>query len=135
MFIKTKISASIHGSINQHDNVKALQNAIDEQFEILDKAFASILVMKFSSLRLTSVRGLRQHIMQIMDIIARLKNLEVEMFESFLLHYILNTLSQQYGLFKISYNNIRITFDHVCSREREADNETGRGCIYGNVRK
>ena len=30
MFIKTKISHSIRGSVDQHDNVKALLKAIDE---------------------------------------------------------------------------------------------------------
>ena len=42
--------------------------------------------------------------MTIRDIVAQLKNLEVEMSESILVHYILNTLPQQYGPFKISYN-------------------------------
>uniref|UniRef100_A0A2N9GUX4 Retrovirus-related Pol polyprotein from transposon TNT 1-94 n=1 Tax=Fagus sylvatica TaxID=28930 RepID=A0A2N9GUX4_FAGSY len=51
-----------------------------------------------------SVRGVREHIMQIRDIVAQLKKLEVEMSESFLVHYILNTLPHQYGPFKISYN-------------------------------
>ena len=35
---------------------------------------------------------------------AQLNNLEVEMLESFFVHYILNTLPQQYGPFKILYN-------------------------------
>ena len=63
MFIKTKISAGIHNSVDQHNNVKALLKAIDEQFETSDKALASTLIMKFSSLRLTSVRGVCEHIM------------------------------------------------------------------------
>ena len=42
--------------------------------------------------------------MQIRDIAAQLKTLEVEISDSFLVHYILNTLPQQYGPFKISYN-------------------------------
>ena len=104
MFIKTKISIGIHGSIDQHDNVRGLLKAIDEQFETSNKALASTLIMKFSSLRLTSVRGVREHIKQIGDIAAQLKTLEVEMSESFLVHYVLNTLPHQYGPFKISYN-------------------------------
>ena len=35
---------------------------------------------------------------------AQLKTLEVEMSETFLVHYILSTLPQAYGPFKISYN-------------------------------
>ncbi|RVW25895.1 Retrovirus-related Pol polyprotein from transposon TNT 1-94 [Vitis vinifera] len=78
MYIKTKISA--------------------------DKALASTLIMKFTSLKLTGIRGVREHIMEMRDIVAQLKKLEVEMSESFLVHFILNTLPLQYGPFKISYN-------------------------------
>ena len=79
MFINTKISASVRSSVDQHDNVKALLKAIDEQFETSDKALDNTLIMKFSSLRLTSVRGVREDIMQIRNITAQLKNLKVEM--------------------------------------------------------
>jgi hypothetical protein len=104
MFIKTRISAGIRGSVDQHEKVRDLLKAIDEQFVTSDKALASTLIMKFSSLRLTSVRGVREHILQMRDNVAQLKKLEVEMSESFLVHYILNTFPHQYGPFKISYN-------------------------------
>ena len=42
--------------------------------------------------------------MQMRDISVQLKKLEVHMSEFFLVHFILNTLLQEYGLFKISYN-------------------------------
>ncbi|KAL6326151.1 hypothetical protein AAG906_001026 [Vitis piasezkii] len=104
MYIKTKINAGIRGSIEQHENVRELLKAIDEQFVTSDKALASTLIMKFTSLKLTAIRGVREHIMEMRDIVAQLKKLEVEMFESFLVHFILNTLPTQDGPFKISYN-------------------------------
>ena len=64
MFIKTKISTGIRGSVDQHDNVKALLKVIDGQFETSNKAHASTLIMRFSSLRLTSMKDVREHIMQ-----------------------------------------------------------------------
>ena len=75
MFIKTKISAGIRGSVNQHNDVRALLKAIDGQFETSDKALASTLIMKFSSVKLTNVKGVREHIMKMRDIAAQLKNL------------------------------------------------------------
>ena len=60
--------------------------------------------MKFTSLRLTNVKGVHEHIMEMRDIVAQLKTLEVHMSNTFLVHYILNTLPRQYGPFKISYN-------------------------------
>ena len=96
------------GFCDQHDKVKALLKATDEQFETSDKALASTLIMRFSSLRLTNVRGVREHIMQMRDIAAQLKTLEVDMMsDSFFVNYILNTLPHQCGPFKISYNTYK----------------------------
>ncbi|RVW64274.1 Retrovirus-related Pol polyprotein from transposon TNT 1-94 [Vitis vinifera] len=108
MYIKTKISASIRGLIEQHENVRELLKAIDEQFITSNKALASTLIMKFTSLKLTGIRGVCEHIMEMRDIVAQLKKLEVEMSESFLVHFILNTLPPQYEPFKISYDSLRI---------------------------
>ncbi|RVW59994.1 hypothetical protein CK203_083421 [Vitis vinifera] len=69
----TKISAGIRGSIEQHENVRELIKAIDEQFVTSDKALASTLIMKFTSLKLTGIRGVREHIMEMRDIVAQLK--------------------------------------------------------------
>ncbi|RVW82840.1 Retrovirus-related Pol polyprotein from transposon TNT 1-94 [Vitis vinifera] len=76
MYIKTKINAGIHGSIKQHENVRELLKAIDEQFVTSDKALASTLIMKFISLKLTGIRGVREHIMEMRNIMAQLKKLE-----------------------------------------------------------
>src|SRR3954469_4120410 len=104
MFIKTRISASIRGPIRECNNVKSLLKAIDEQFESSDKALASTLITKLSNMKLTCNKGVREHIMRMLDIAAQLKTFEVEMSESFLVHFILNTLPRQYNQFKISYN-------------------------------
>ena len=104
MYIKTKISVGIRGSIKQHKNVRESLKAIDKQFVTLDKALESTLIMKFTSLKLIGIIGVHEHIMEMRDIVAQMKKLEVEMSKSFLVHFILNTLPPQYGPFKISYN-------------------------------
>lgn len=73
MFIKTKISAGIRGSVDQHEKVRDLLKAIDDQFVTSDKALENTLIMQFSSLRLTSVIGVREHIMQMRDMLKGLK--------------------------------------------------------------
>ena len=108
MFIKTKVSAGIRGSTEQYDNVRLLIKAIDEQFVTSGKALASTLTMQFSSMKLTGNRGVRDHIMRMMDIAAQLKTLEVYMSETFLVHFVLCTLPQQYGPFNILITHISI---------------------------
>ena len=92
MFIKTKISAGIRGSVEQINKVKPLLQAIDEQFETSGKAFPSTLIMQFSSTKLTETKGVCDHIMRMRDIAAQLQTLEVTILDTFLVHYILNTL-------------------------------------------
>ena len=104
MFIKTKITTGIRGSIEQYDKVQDFLKAIGEQFVTSDKALVSTLIMKFSFIHITNVRGVREHIMQMRDIATQLKKLGIDMPESFLVHFILNTLPHQYGPFKIAYN-------------------------------
>ena len=60
--------------------------------------------MNFSSTRFTNAQGVHDHIMRIRDITAQLKGPEVEISDSLLVHYILNTLPQEYAPFKTSYN-------------------------------
>ncbi|KAL0415523.1 UNVERIFIED_CONTAM: hypothetical protein Slati_3384200 [Sesamum latifolium] len=140
MFIKTKISASIRGSVDQHNNICELLMAIDDQFVSLDKALAITLIMRFTSQKLTGLNGVREHIMQMRDIAAQLKSLEVEMSESFLVHYILNTLPTQYAPFKISYNthkdkwSINELMTMCVQEERRLSMEAGES-VYGYTRK
>ncbi|KAL3631660.1 hypothetical protein CASFOL_024644 [Castilleja foliolosa] len=84
MFIKTKICASIRGSVDKHNNVRDLLKAIDEQFAHSEKALASTLIMEFSSMRHNGLKGVRDYIMHMRDIAAKLKDLEVTMSETFL---------------------------------------------------
>ena len=48
-FIKSKLSAGIRGSVGQHQNVKDLLKALDEQFTSSEKAHAMTLIMKLTS--------------------------------------------------------------------------------------
>ena len=104
MFINTSIFASICDSFEKHTIVRALLKVIDKKFATSDKALASTMIMKFSSLRLTNVKDVRERIMEMRDIAAQLKTFEVDMFDAFLKHFILNTLPDQYEPFKISDN-------------------------------
>lgn len=89
---KDKLFASIRGSIGERNNVKNLLKAIDEEIESSYKALASTLVTKLSSINLASTKGIRKYIMWMRDIATQLKIIEVKMFKSFLVHYILNSI-------------------------------------------
>ncbi|XP_027157958.1 uncharacterized protein LOC113759580 [Coffea eugenioides] len=104
MLIKSHINQSIRGSIPDCDRVKAYVKAIDEQFVSSDKALASTLMKKFASMTLDKSKSVHKQIIEIRDIAAKLKSLKVEISESFLVHFILNSFLSEYTPLKISYN-------------------------------
>ncbi|KAL0405197.1 UNVERIFIED_CONTAM: hypothetical protein Slati_3833600 [Sesamum latifolium] len=78
--------------------------AIEDQYVRSDKALASTLMKRLSNMKYNGSRSVREHIMQMRDIAAQLKPLEVDISESFMVHLILNSLPKEYGPFKITYN-------------------------------
>jgi hypothetical protein len=61
----------------------------------------STLAKRLSSQTFDSSKNVCEHVMEMRDIAAQLKSLEVEIFDSVLVHLILNSLPSQYGPFKI----------------------------------
>ena len=55
-------------------------------------------------MKFNDTKGVHEHIMEMRDIVVQLKSLEIEMSESFFIHFILNSLPTEYGPFNISYN-------------------------------
>ncbi|XP_019232181.1 PREDICTED: uncharacterized protein LOC109212906 [Nicotiana attenuata] len=90
MLIKAHISQSTRGSIPERDKVKTYMKAIDKQFVSCDKALASTLMKTLSSMTFDRNRTVHEHIMKMRDIVAKLKSVEVDMSEPFLVHFILN---------------------------------------------
>ena len=68
-----------------------------------DKALASTLMKKLSGMKHNSSKSVCEHIMEMRDIATQLKKIEVEITESFLVTFILNSLPTEYGPFKIFY--------------------------------
>jgi hypothetical protein len=104
MFTKSHVSKGIRGSIPECTKAKAFIKAVEEQFVSSDKALASTLMKKLSSKSFDKSRSVCEHIMEMRDMAAQLKSLEIDISESFLVHFIMNSLPFEYVPFKISYN-------------------------------
>ncbi|GAV60642.1 UBN2_2 domain-containing protein [Cephalotus follicularis] len=78
MFIKSHVTKSIRGSIPDCDKIADYMKSVEEQFVRSDKALASTLMKKLSGIRFDNSKSVREHIMEMRDIAAQLKSLEVE---------------------------------------------------------
>ncbi|GAV57788.1 UBN2_2 domain-containing protein, partial [Cephalotus follicularis] len=78
MLIKSQVNRNTRNSIPDCDKVADDMKSVEEQFVQYDKALASTLMKKLSSIRFDNSKSVREHIMEMRDIAAQLKFFEVE---------------------------------------------------------
>ncbi|GJZ70411.1 hypothetical protein Tco_0633961 [Tanacetum coccineum] len=104
MIIKNSISVAIRGAIPDSENAKEYLSSVEEQFKGTSKAHASTLILKMLTTKYDGVSGVREHIMMMSDMANKLKGMDMEISEGFLVHFIMTSLPMQFGPFKINYN-------------------------------
>ena len=104
MIMKNSISTAIRGAIPDSENAKEFLASVEEQFKGSSKAHASTLILKMLTTKYDGVSGVREHIMMMNDVASKLKGMDVEISEGFLVHFIMTSLPTQFGPFKINYN-------------------------------
>lgn len=104
MIIKNSISVAIRGAIPDSENVKEYLSSVEEQFKGTSKAHASTLILNMLTTKYDGVSGVREHIMMMSDMANKLKGMDMEISEGFLVHFIMTSLPMEFGSFKINYN-------------------------------
>ncbi|XP_076901210.1 uncharacterized protein LOC143555565 [Bidens hawaiensis] len=104
MLMKNSISMPIRGSIPDFDNAKTYLASVEEQFKGTSKAHASTLILKLVTTKYDGRSAIRGHIMMMNDMAHKLKGLDMEISDGFLVHFIMTSLPAAYEAFKINYN-------------------------------
>ncbi|KAF5788317.1 putative RNA-directed DNA polymerase [Helianthus annuus] len=104
MVIKNSISSAIRGAIPDSENAKEYLNSVEEQFKGSSKAHASSLILKMLTTKYEGTSGVREHIMMMSDMAHKLKGLDMEISDGFLVHFIMTSLPARFNAFKINYN-------------------------------
>ncbi|CAN6305385.1 unnamed protein product [Urochloa humidicola] len=110
MVMTQTISAGIRGAIptNSADGNDLTANEllakIEENFKSSSKTYASTMIMNLVSSQCNGQSGIREHILSMCDMAAKLKEMKMEISEGFLVHFIMTSLPAQYIAFKIDYN-------------------------------
>ncbi|XP_022031791.1 uncharacterized protein LOC110932844 [Helianthus annuus] len=104
MVIKNSISSVIRGAIPDSENAKEYLNSVEEQFKGSSKAHASSLILKMLTTKYEGTSGVREHIMMMSDMAHKLKGLDMEISDGFLVHFIMTSLPAHFNAFKINYN-------------------------------
>ncbi|KAH0636413.1 hypothetical protein KY290_036857 [Solanum tuberosum] len=68
-------------------------------------------MVELTTMKFDGSRSTQNHIIEITNIAARLQTLGMQVDDTFLVHFILKSLSLEYGPFQINYNTIKVKWD------------------------
>ncbi|XP_022870862.1 uncharacterized protein LOC111390106 [Olea europaea var. sylvestris] len=98
---------NIKSTLSQNDNAKEYLKAVEDRFRSTDKSLGRRLMAELTTIKFDGSNGIHEHVLEMTNLIARLKTLGMNVDESFLGQFILNSLPAQYGPFQIYYNTIK----------------------------
>ncbi|XP_028063222.1 uncharacterized protein LOC114266519 [Camellia sinensis] len=103
MFMKMTIENNIKTSLPQTINALEYLKAVEDRFRFADKSFSSTIMAKLTIIKYDGNRGVQDHILNMANKAVKFKTLGMEVDETFLVQFILNSLPSQFDAFKIHY--------------------------------
>jgi hypothetical protein len=123
MVIKERISEGIRDAIPECKTVVEYLEKVESQFTGSSRTYASSLTKTLIPEKYTG-GGVRDHILRMSNVAARLKPLDLTINDGFLIYLIFNSLLKEFETFEVNYNsmNDKCTlkkFIAMCVQEEE----------------
>lgn len=77
------------------------------QFESVDKSLFGTLMSTLTTIKFDGSRTMHKHILEMMNLVARLKTMRMEDNENFLVTFTLNSFASEYDPFHMNYNTLK----------------------------
>nr|CAN61880.1 hypothetical protein VITISV_018026 [Vitis vinifera] len=104
MIMKHSIPEAIRGAIPEETQAKAFLDQIANRFAANEKVETNTILSKLVSMRYKGKENIMEYIMEMSNLVTRLKALKLELSEDILVHLVLISLPTQFSPFKINYN-------------------------------
>ena len=92
MFMQMSIANSLKSTLLEYDTTKEFFKTVEERFRSIDKSLTGTLTAKLNTMKFDGTRRMHKHILEISNLAAKLKALRMNVDESFLVQFILNSL-------------------------------------------
>ena len=101
------IANNIKSTLPKCDTAKEFFKTMEECFRSANESLVGTLMAELTTMKFDGTRGMHEHILEMSNLAVKLKVLGMNVDESFLVQFILNSLPLQYGPFQIRYNTIK----------------------------
>jgi hypothetical protein len=139
MVIKEKILEPIRGAILECETIVKYLEKVESQFTSSSKAYVSTLIKTLIYVKYTG-GGVRDHILRMSTVAARLKPLDLAIKDDFSIYLIFNSLPKEFKTFEINYNSMNDKwtlekFIAMCVQEEERIKHNNGGVDSVNMAK
>jgi hypothetical protein len=97
--MRMSITNNIKSTLPKRDTVKEIFKTVEERFRSTNKSLAETLTPELTTMKFDGTRGMHEHIHEMSNLAAKLKALEMNVDESFLVQFILNSMPLWYRPF------------------------------------
>ena len=95
---------AVKGSIPDKDTATELFACIATRFAENKKGETTVLLNQLTNIKYQGNSGVREHILRLIEIVAKLKDLDVPIDDQLLVVHVLNSLSTDFSQLKTTYN-------------------------------
>jgi hypothetical protein len=105
MVIKERISKTIRGAIPDCTNAVEYLEKVESQFTGSSKVYVSTLIKRLTTKKY-SRGGVRNHILRMSNVAARLKPHDLAIKDGFLIYLIFNSVPKEFETFEVNYKSM-----------------------------
>ncbi|XP_052107486.1 uncharacterized protein LOC127740513 [Arachis duranensis] len=102
---------NIKTTLPQGESAKEYLAFVEDCFRFANKSLASTLMSQLTAMKFDGSKSMQEHIIEMTNIAAKLKSLDMTVDDSFMMQFILNSLPSDYEAFQINYNVMKEKWD------------------------
>ncbi|XP_027905897.1 uncharacterized protein LOC114165484 [Vigna unguiculata] len=107
--MRMTMAENVKPSMPKTENAKEFIRLIKEysQSDITDKSIVGTLMSELTTKKFDWSQPIHDHVTGMANIAAKLKSMGMDVNESFLVHFIMNSLPPEFGQFQVNHNTIK----------------------------
>lgn len=103
------MAENVKPSMPKTDNAKQFMAEIKEysHFEIADKSIVGCLMSELTTKKFEWSQPIHEHVTSMQNLAAKLKSMGMDVSETFLVQFTINSLPTEFGQFQVNYNTLK----------------------------
>ena len=107
--LRMTMAENVKPSVPKTDNAREFMMKIKEysQSDIADKSIVGNLMSELTTKKFNWSQPIHDHVTDMSNLAAKLKSMGMDVSETFLVQFIINSLSPEFGQFQVNYNTLK----------------------------